>query len=42
VLPLLHIGEEGRRIFDMRAVVDAVRHSPLIEQALESRPGAAG
>jgi histidine ammonia-lyase len=28
--PLLHIGEEGNRIFDMRSIVDAVRHGSLL------------
>jgi len=36
LLPLLHIGEEGNRIFDMKAIVDRVRHSDLIERALPS------
>jgi histidine ammonia-lyase len=34
LLPLLHIGEEGRRIFDMRAIVTAVRESDLVERCL--------
>jgi histidine ammonia-lyase len=34
LLPMLHIGEEGDRIFDMQAIVDAVRHGDLIERAL--------
>ena len=40
LLPLLHIGEEGTRIFDMKAIVERVRQSDLVEQAL-TRLGAA-
>jgi histidine ammonia-lyase len=34
LLPKLHIGEEGNRIFDMKSIVDTVRHSELLERAL--------
>jgi histidine ammonia-lyase len=34
LLPILHIGEEGSRIFDMKAIVERVRHSDLVERAL--------
>jgi histidine ammonia-lyase len=34
LLPLLHIGEEGNRIFDMTAIVERVRHSDLMARAL--------
>jgi histidine ammonia-lyase len=36
LLPLLHIGEEGNRIFDMTPIVERIRHSDLIERALPS------
>jgi histidine ammonia-lyase len=35
LLPLLHIGEEGKRIFNMRQIVATVRDSDLLER---SRP----
>jgi len=34
LLPLLHIGEEGKRIFDMRQIVAAVRDPDLVEECL--------
>ncbi|HEY5264262.1 MAG TPA: aromatic amino acid lyase [Steroidobacteraceae bacterium] len=34
LLPLLHIGEEGTRIFNMRHIVAAVRDGDLVEQCL--------
>lgn len=34
LLPLLHIGEEGLRVFDMRAIVAEVRHGGLVERCL--------
>jgi len=33
LLPLLHIGEEGKRIFNMRQIVAAVRDSDLVVSA---------
>jgi histidine ammonia-lyase len=35
LLPLLRIGEEGVRIFDMRAIVSAVRDQGLVERILK-------
>jgi histidine ammonia-lyase len=37
--PLLHIGEEGRRVFDMRRIVETVRSGRLIEQCLSMAAG---
>jgi histidine ammonia-lyase len=34
LMPLLHIGEEGKRIFDMRQIVAAVRDGDLLERSL--------
>lgn len=34
LLPLLHIGDEGKRIFNMRQIVGAVRDSNWVEQSL--------
>ncbi len=39
LFPLLHIGEEGRRVFDMRSIVAAVRHGGLVEQCLSIAAG---
>ena len=41
LLPLLHIGEEGTRVFDMAAIVARVRHGDLMERALGRSPGGA-
>jgi histidine ammonia-lyase len=41
LLPLLHIGEEGERILDMKSIVEKVRHSDLIERALPAAPSSA-
>ena len=38
LLPLLHIGAEGRRIFDMAAIVARVRYGDLLERAFASVP----
>jgi hypothetical protein len=38
ILPLLHIGEEGRRIFDMARIVEAVRGG-LIAKSMASAGG---
>jgi histidine ammonia-lyase len=32
LLPLLHIGDEGRRIFNMSRIVEAVRDSDLVDE----------
>ena len=34
LLPLLHIGEEGTRIFNMRHIVAAVRDGDLVDHCL--------
>ena len=39
LLPLLHIGEEGERVFDMRAIVAKVRHGGLVEECLSIATG---
>jgi len=36
LLPLLHIGDEGRRIFNMRQIVGAVRDGDLVNQCMPS------
>jgi histidine ammonia-lyase len=36
LLPLLHIGDEGRRIFNMRQIVGAVRDGDLFNQCMSS------
>jgi histidine ammonia-lyase len=36
LLPLLHIGDEGRRIFNMRQIVGAVRDGDLVNQCMSS------
>jgi len=41
LLPLLHIGEEGVRIFDMQVIVQHVRHGELLQRARASLRGAA-
>jgi len=38
LLPLLQIGAEGRRIFDMAAIVACVRHGDVLERAGASGP----
>jgi hypothetical protein len=38
ILPLLHIGEEGRRVFDMARIVEAVR-GDLIGSSIASAGG---
>ncbi len=38
LLPLLHIGEEGERIFNMRQIVAAVRDGDLLEGCLSRVP----
>ncbi|HTT03108.1 MAG TPA: aromatic amino acid lyase [Steroidobacteraceae bacterium] len=40
LLPLLHIGEEGQRVFDMAAIVACVRDSDLLQRAY-GRPSTA-
>src|SRR5579872_6996204 len=35
LLPLLHIGEEGTRVFDMQPIVERVRSGALVEAALD-------
>jgi histidine ammonia-lyase len=37
LLPLLHIGEEGTRVFDMRAIAERVRSGGLVEAALREQ-----
>jgi histidine ammonia-lyase len=37
--PLLRIGEEGRRVFDMRRIVETVRSGRLVEQCLSMAAG---
>jgi histidine ammonia-lyase len=39
LLPLLRIGDEGRRVFDMRPILAAVRDSDLLFNALPKRGG---
>jgi histidine ammonia-lyase len=39
LLPLLHIGEEGERVFDMRAIVAKVRHGGLVDECLSIAAG---
>jgi len=34
LLPLLNIGDEGKRVFNMRQIVGAVRDSDLVERSL--------
>jgi len=41
LLPLLHIGEEGQRIFDMATIVERVRESDLLERAYGLQSAAA-
>jgi histidine ammonia-lyase len=36
LLPLLHIGDEGRRIFNMRQIVGAVRDGDLVNHCMSS------
>jgi hypothetical protein len=36
---LLHIGEEGERVFDMRAIVAKVRHGGLVDECLSIAAG---
>jgi histidine ammonia-lyase len=38
LLPLLHIGEEGRRIFNMRHIVSVVRDGDLLTQTASQTP----
>jgi histidine ammonia-lyase len=42
LLPLLHIGEEGKRVFDMRSIVAVVRHGGLVEACLSMEVGSDG
>ncbi len=39
LLPLLRIGEEGRRVFDMRSIVETVRRGGLVERCLSMAAG---
>jgi hypothetical protein len=38
LLPLLHIGEEGKRIFNMRHIIGAVRDGDFLERCLSIVP----